>query len=160
MGIQFVHRRMVTIEAQISYTQSLYYSLPIALVTKMISKNEHSRVSKASGQPLWLHGTEAIWGKIHWKNFFRERMWSCVETHGPKERWESQVASRMEEESSGEPHNRTTDLLSSHLLQYLLELQRCSVSSTWWRNSEWPALNLEAQLNEAKSGTFTKNIKK
>lgn len=65
MGIQFVHRRMVATEAQISYIQSLYYSLRIALVTKMISKNEYSPVSKASGQPLWLHGTEAIWGKIH-----------------------------------------------------------------------------------------------
>lgn len=65
MGISFVHRRMVSTEAQIFYTQSLYYSLPIALVTKMISKNEHSPVSKPTGQPLWLHGTEAIWGKIH-----------------------------------------------------------------------------------------------
>lgn len=47
MGIQFVHRRMVATEAQISYIQSLYYSLRIALVTKMISKNEYSPVSKA-----------------------------------------------------------------------------------------------------------------
>lgn len=81
MGIQFVHRRMVATEAQISYIQSLYYSLCIALVTKMISKNEHSPVSKASGQPLWLHGTEAICGKIHWNNFFRERECEAVWKH-------------------------------------------------------------------------------
>lgn len=31
----------------------------------MISKNDHSPVSKALGQSVWMHGTEAIFGKVH-----------------------------------------------------------------------------------------------
>lgn len=112
MGMQFVHRRMVATEAQIFYIQTLYCSLPIELVTERFSENEHSPVSKASGQPLWLHGEEAILGEIHLNNILqRENVKPCGNAWAKGKTRESGCT--KDRGWLGDLHNRKTDLLNS-----------------------------------------------